>query len=60
MTLTRYDGHAVSPQFTMNTDNDSTEQGWYLDDVRIYTCGRAPVPTGTPSRLGHRDGGVAC
>ena len=44
LTLTRYGGHAVSPQFTMNTDNDSTEQGWYLDDIRVYTCGRAPVP----------------
>ena len=50
--LTRYDGHAVSPQFTMNTDNDSTEQGWYLDDVRVYTCGRAPVPTSTPQISG--------
>jgi bacillolysin len=48
LTLTRYGGHAVSPQFTMNTDNDSTEQGWYLDDIRVYTCGRAPVPRSTP------------
>ncbi len=46
--LTRYGGHAVSPQFTMNTDNDSTQTGWYLDDVRVYTCGRAPVPRSTP------------
>ena len=38
--LTRYAGHAVSPQFTMNTDNVSAEQGWYLDDIRVYTCGR--------------------
>ncbi len=48
MRLSRYAGHAVSPQFTMNTDNDSIEVGWYLDDVRVYTCGRAPVPTSTP------------
>ncbi len=48
LTLKRYAGHAVSPQFTMNTDNDSTEQGWYLDDIRVYTCGRAPVPRSTP------------
>jgi hypothetical protein len=48
MGLKRYAGHAVSPQFTMNTDNNSTEYGWYLDDVRIYTCGHAPVPRSTP------------
>ena len=24
----------------MNTDNDSTDVGWYLDDIRVYTCGR--------------------
>jgi bacillolysin len=48
MGLERYAGHAVSPQFTMNTDNNSTEYGWYLDDVRIYTCGHAPVPRSTP------------
>jgi len=52
MALTRYAGRAVSPQFTMNTDNDSTEQGWYLDDVRVYTCGRAPVPRSTPQITG--------
>ena len=52
MALTTYAGHAVSPQFTMNTDNDSTEVGWYLDDVRVYTCGRAPVPTRTPRITG--------
>jgi hypothetical protein len=50
--LTRYAGDAVSPQFTMNTDDDSTEQGWYLDDIRVYTCSRAPVPTSTPHILG--------
>jgi hypothetical protein len=46
--LTRYAGHATSPRFTMNTDNNSTEIGWYLDDVRVYTCGRGPMPRTTP------------
>jgi hypothetical protein len=46
--LKRFAGHAVSPQFTMNTDNSGAEQGWYLDDVRVYTCGRGPVPRSTP------------
>ena len=40
MSLKRYAGDRVSPQFTMNTDNDSTEVGWYLDDIRVYTCRR--------------------
>ena len=57
LTLTRYAGHAVSPQFTMNTDNDSTEQGWYLDDIRVYTCGRAPVPRSDPADLRRGDRG---
>jgi hypothetical protein len=49
LSLKRYAGHAVSSQFTMNTDNNGTTlQGWYLDDVRVYTCGRAPVPRSTP------------
>jgi hypothetical protein len=49
MSLKRYAGHAVAPQFTMNTDNSGTTlQGWYLDDIRVYTCGRGPVPRSTP------------
>jgi hypothetical protein len=48
LALKRYAGHAVSPQFTMNTDNSVSGLGWYLDDVRVYTCGRAPVPRSTP------------
>jgi bacillolysin len=46
--LRRYAGHAAAPQFTMNTDNNSTEIGWYLDDVRVYTCGLGPMPKSTP------------
>jgi len=52
LALTRYAGHATSPRFTMNTDNDSTEQGWYLDDVRVYTCGGALVPRSVPTISG--------
>ena len=50
--LTRFSGDAVSPQFTMNTDNDSTEEGWYLDDIRVYTCGDGPMPTSPPTVTG--------
>jgi Zn-dependent metalloprotease len=37
--LTSYAGHSVAPQFTMNVDNVNPDLGWYLDDIRIYTCG---------------------
>ncbi|MGC4112683.1 MAG: M4 family metallopeptidase [Nocardioides sp.] len=50
--LSRFGGDAVSPQFTMSTDNNSTDVGWYLDDIRVYTCGRGPVPTSTPTITG--------
>jgi len=48
LALKRYAGHAVAPQFTMNTDNSVSEPGWYLDDIRVYTCGRGPVPRKAP------------
>jgi len=34
----------------MNTDNSVAGLGWYLDDIRVYTCGRGPVPR-TPPRI---------
>ena len=37
--LTKYAGDSVSPQFTMNVDNVNPDLGWYLDDIRVYTCG---------------------
>ena len=52
MALKRYAGHAVSPQFTMSTDNVPGGLGWYLDDVRVYTCGHGPVPRSTPTIAG--------
>jgi bacillolysin len=52
LSLKRYAGHAVAPQFTMNTDTSVGLIGWYLDDVRVYTCGRGPVPRSAPSITG--------
>jgi bacillopeptidase F (M6 metalloprotease family) len=37
--LSSYAGDSVSPQFTMNVDNVNPDLGWYLDDIRVYTCG---------------------
>jgi bacillolysin len=50
--LTRYAGHAIAPQFTMNVDNVNPDEGWFLDDIRIYTCSRGPVPERTPTITG--------
>jgi hypothetical protein len=52
LALTPYAGHATSPRFTMNTDNNSIRQGWYLDDIRVYSCGRGPMPRTTPTISG--------
>jgi bacillolysin len=46
--LTRYAGHAVKPVFTMNTDKSISYPGWFLDDIRIYTCGSAVFPRIAP------------
>ena len=37
--LTSYAGDSVSPRFTMNVDDVNPDLGWYLDDIRVYTCG---------------------
>ncbi len=57
--LSRYAGHAVTPRFTMYTDNSVAYPGWYLDDIRVYTCGGVLVPTAVPlvtgeTRVGER------
>jgi hypothetical protein len=36
----------------MNTDSVNSALGWYLDDVRLYTCSRAPVPRTAPRIVG--------
>ena len=52
LALKGYAGHAVSPQFTISTDDVPGGVGWYLDDVRVYTCGHGPVPRSTPTISG--------
>ena len=36
--LSSFAGKTVKPQFTTRTDATIGRQGWYLDDIRIYTC----------------------
>ncbi len=52
MSLTSKAGHAVRLQFTMNTDNSIALPGWFLDDVRVYSCGRGPMPRSAPTIRG--------
>jgi hypothetical protein len=52
MSLTGKAGHAVRLQFTMNTDNSIALPGWFLDDVRVYSCGRGPVARSAPTVSG--------
>lgn len=51
--LSSYAGHAVQPRFTMTTDNSVAYPGWYLDDIRVYTCGGALEPLKSPGVSGH-------
>ncbi|HET7432467.1 MAG TPA: M4 family metallopeptidase [Nocardioides sp.] len=50
--LTPYAGHALRPRFSMNSDEVIGYPGWYLDDVRVYTCGGDLEPTAAPAISG--------
>lgn len=70
--LSEYAGQQVKPHFILSTDSSIGYLGWYLDDIRVYTCDPAPSPTPTvtptpapqPSRptqvsgRGHRGAGA--
>jgi len=36
--LSRFSGQSVSVRFRMASDRQGGGRGWYVDDVRIYTC----------------------
>ncbi len=53
-------GHTVSFRFRIGADDNTlhsydaqSDYGWFIDDIRIYTCGTSqtstPVPTSTPA-----------
>jgi bacillolysin len=54
--LSSFAGQSVTPRFTMNTDSSLNWLGWYVDDIKVYTCdspptvGNVDLPTisGTP------------
>mgnify|MGYP001103618194 CR=1 FL=1 len=50
MDLTSLAGQNVRFRFRMGTDISVWDYGWFIDDVRIYTCGAvSPSPTPTPA-----------
>ncbi len=38
--LSRFAGRTVKVRFRMASDRQGGSRGWYIDDVRIYTCAR--------------------
>src|SRR6185503_8473506 len=36
-------GQAVTFRWTMGLDDTGYAGGWWLDDVKVYTCGAAPL-----------------
>ena len=41
-------GQSVKFRFRIGTDGSTDDYGWFIDDIRIYTCGSS-VPTSTPT-----------
>jgi len=42
-------GHPIRPRFTLDTDSSYTYLGWFLDDIRIYSCFTAVVNQARPT-----------
>ncbi len=45
--LSSYAGTTVAPQFTMHTDASVEYYGWFVDDIRVYTCTPFPKVSNT-------------
>ncbi len=43
--LSSFAGTTIKPQFTLNSDSSSSELGWWLDDIQVYTCVAGPPIT---------------
>lgn len=41
-------GRSVRFRFRIGTDSITDDYGWFIDDLRIYTCGTTPPVTPTP------------
>lgn len=47
--LASFKGGNVRFRFRVGADGDYAGWGWFIDDVRIYTCVTAPTPTPSPT-----------
>ncbi|SFC78872.1 Zn-dependent metalloprotease [Nocardioides terrae] len=45
-------GHPIRPRFTLGLDSSYTYVGWFLDDIRIYSCVTSVVNRTPPSISG--------
>jgi len=53
LNLSTLAGQNVRFRFRIGTDSSVDNWGWFIDDVRIYTCGAAtPTPTKTATPVG--------
>ncbi|MCX7020671.1 MAG: M4 family metallopeptidase, partial [bacterium] len=48
LNLSSLAGQNVRFRFRLATDTGGNSYGWFIDDIRIYTCGAAPTPTARP------------
>ncbi len=49
-------GQDVRFRFRIGTDESGDYTGWFIDDIRIYTCENATPPPSLPQDLGKTDG----
>ncbi|UUZ58962.1 M4 family metallopeptidase [Nocardioides sp. B-3] len=47
--LSSFAGQTIRPQFTVRGDLTTSEIGWWLDDIVVYTCDASTQPTPTPT-----------
>ena len=47
--LSSLGGQSVRFRFRIGTDSSVDDYGWFVDDIRIYTCASSPSPTPSPT-----------
>ena len=52
LSLASLAGQSVRFRFRIGSNSLGDDYGWFIDDVRIYTCPGAPAPTLTPTLPG--------
>lgn len=52
LNLSAYAGKKIKPRFTVRTDSAIGYYGWFLDDIRVYTCDPTFITGKTPKITG--------